>query len=223
MCCMSIIWPLFDLEVSTPRVTLRYVTDELAAQLAELAAQGIHDPATMPFSEPWTDVPAPELQRNTMRYYWHCRADTTAERWNLNLAVQDRDGQPIGLCTLSAEQFSVNRTASTGSWLGSRFQGAGLGREMRHAVLHPLFVGLHGACATTRAWHDNTASIGLTRSLPYTEDGAELQLRRDRPDTMVCFSMTRERWMTCRRDDIRLTGSDAVRDLLAIHAADHAM
>ncbi len=51
------IWPLFDLEVVTPRIVLRYVTDELGATLATLAAKGIHDPATMPFSEPWTDVP----------------------------------------------------------------------------------------------------------------------------------------------------------------------
>ena len=48
MVCMSTaIWPLFDLRVTTPRLSLRYVADELVAQ-------GIHDPATMPFSEPWT-------------------------------------------------------------------------------------------------------------------------------------------------------------------------
>lgn len=73
---MSAIWPLFDLRVSTPRLTLRYVTDELGGQLADLAAAGIHDPATMPFSEPWTDAPPPLLQRNAMQYYWRCRAET---------------------------------------------------------------------------------------------------------------------------------------------------
>lgn len=52
------IWPLNDLVVSTPRLTLRYLNDELSEQIAELAAAGIHDPATMPFSEPWTDVPS---------------------------------------------------------------------------------------------------------------------------------------------------------------------
>ena len=54
------IWPLFDLGVTTPRLSLRYVTDDLGEELAELAAQGIHDPVTMPFSEPWTDVAPPE-------------------------------------------------------------------------------------------------------------------------------------------------------------------
>ena len=68
------IWPLFDLRVSTPRLTLRYITDELGVQLAELAALGIHEPETMPFSEPWTDVAPPELQRNSLRYFWQERS-----------------------------------------------------------------------------------------------------------------------------------------------------
>ena len=38
-------WPLFDLEVRTPRITMRYVDDDLAVEMATLAAKGIHDPA----------------------------------------------------------------------------------------------------------------------------------------------------------------------------------
>ena len=44
-------WPLFDLEVRTTRLTLRYVDEALAVELAELHG-GIHDPATMPFCGP---------------------------------------------------------------------------------------------------------------------------------------------------------------------------
>lgn len=77
----SAIWPLFDLGVSTPLLSLRYVTDELGQDLADLAALGIHDPATMPFGEPWTDAPPPELQRNTLRYYWRCKAETSSDAW----------------------------------------------------------------------------------------------------------------------------------------------
>ena len=81
------VWPLAGLEVMTPRLSLRYITDDLGVELALLAAEGIHDPATMPFSTPWTDVPSPELERNTLRFYWRNRADTTVEHWDLNLAV----------------------------------------------------------------------------------------------------------------------------------------
>ena len=44
------LWPLFGVEVRTPRLTLRYVDDKLAAALARLATAGVHDAATMPFS-----------------------------------------------------------------------------------------------------------------------------------------------------------------------------
>jgi len=212
------IWPLFDLRVSTPRLMLRYVTDELAGELADLAAHGIHDPETMPFSEPWTDVAPPQLQRNAVQYFWRCRADTTVEGWTLNLAVQLRDGTPVGVCTLSAERFPTERTATTGSWLGRRYQGRGLGREMRQAALHVIFAGLFADSAATRAWHDNAASLRVTRSLPYTEDGATQESRRGRPDTMLAFAMSRRQWQTIRRDDVHLGGVGPVRELLGIAA-----
>jgi RimJ/RimL family protein N-acetyltransferase len=210
------IWPLFDLRVSTPRLSLRYVTDDLGAQLAELAARGIHDPATMPFTEPWTDVSAPELQRNSVRYYWRCRAETSSDHWDLNLAVLDHRGQPVGMCTLHAGRFPALRTASTGSWLGLGFHRQGLGREMRQAALHLLFAGFGGLHATTRAWHDNAASLGVTRSLPYTEGDATVEPRRGRPDTMLSFTMTRQQWLTICRTDIELAGTEPVRQLLGL-------
>lgn len=209
-------WPLFDLRVSTPRLTLRYITDDLGVQLAELAAQGIHEPETMPFSEPWTDVAPPELQRNSLRYFWRCRADTTADTWHLNFAVLEQGGDVVGVCSMDATDFPTTRTATTGSWLGRRYQGRGLGREMRQAALHLVFAGFDGECARTRAWHDNVASLRVTRSLPYTEDGAAQELRRDREDTMLGFSMTRPQWERLRRNDIRIDGLGAVREFLGI-------
>ena len=98
------VWPLAGLEVMTPRLSLRYITDDLGVELALLAAEGIHDPATMPFSTPWTDVPSPELERNTLRFYWRNRADTTVEHWDLNLAVVV-DGAAVGMCSVEADAF----------------------------------------------------------------------------------------------------------------------
>lgn len=210
------IWPLFGLHVTTPRLSLRYVTDELGEQLAELAAQGIHDCATMPFSEPWTDATPPELQRNTMRYHWQCRAETTPQHWSINLAVYEQDGRLIGQCSIDAEDFPITRTASTGSWLGRRYQGVGLGREMRAAALHLIFAGLNADCATTAAWHDNAASLGVTRTLPYTEQNATVEQRRDRSDTMLRFSMTRRQWTTVRRNNIHLAEMGPIREFLGI-------
>jgi RimJ/RimL family protein N-acetyltransferase len=212
----SLIWPLFDLGVSTPRLSLRYVTDSLAAQLAELAAGGIHDPASMPFSEPWTDVDPPELQRNTLRYFWQCRADTTEHAWTLNLATFDHREELVGVCSLSATRFPLSRTATTGSWIGRSHQRRGLGTEMRQAALHLLFTGLRAEHADTRAWHDNTASLAVTRGLPYTQGQSTTEQRRHLPDTMLAFSMSRDQWHTVRRGDIELHGIAPVREFLGL-------
>ena len=64
------IWPLHDLIVRTPRLELRYIDDALAVELALLAAKGVHDPGFMPFAFEWTDVPSPQLERNTLQFYW---------------------------------------------------------------------------------------------------------------------------------------------------------
>lgn len=217
---MSTTWPLFDLRVTSPRLSLQYADDNLVEHIAELAAHGIHDKAAMPFSEPWTDVKPPELQRNTLRYYWRTRAETTADHWILAFAVRDQSGQAIGMCSLSATTFPTTRTASTGSWLGQRFQGQGLGREMREAALHLAFAGLGAHAATTRAWHDNVASLGVTRSLPYLKTGTVEELRRSEPTTMVEFEMTRPQWQTVERSDITLDGVDPVLTFLQIPRRD---
>jgi hypothetical protein len=67
-------WPLFDLEVRTPRLTLRYLDDELAEQVIGVAARGVHDPAVMPFLVPWTDLPSPQMEHEALRFYWRTRA-----------------------------------------------------------------------------------------------------------------------------------------------------
>ncbi|GAY14954.1 GNAT family N-acetyltransferase [Mycobacterium sp. shizuoka-1] len=210
---MAHIWPLFDLRVTTPRIELRYVSDELGERLARLAAKGIHDPATMPFTEPWTDVPSPELERNSLQYYWRNRAETARARWNLDLAVLV-DESVVGMCSVHAEQFPQNRRLTTGSWLGRAHHGQGIGKEMRQAALHLIFAGFDADLAVTRAWHDNSASLAVTRSLPYTQTVTTVETRRDRPDTMVAFAMAAGRWATVRRDDIRLAGIEDARALL---------
>ena len=204
------VWPLAGLEVMTPRLSLRYITDDLGVELALLAAEGIHDPATMPFSTPWTDVPSPELERNTLRFYWRNRADTTVEHWDLNLAVVV-DGAAVGMCSVEADAFPTRRTAETGSWVGRRYQRQGIGRGMRHAALHLIFAGFEADQATTRAWHDNTASLRVTRSLPYIETGSSIQQRREHPDTMLEFAMSYAQWATVYRNDIELIGIDQAR------------
>jgi hypothetical protein len=50
-------WPLYGLRLTTPRLELRLPGLDLLDDLAAVAAEGVHDPAEMPFSLPWTDGP----------------------------------------------------------------------------------------------------------------------------------------------------------------------
>ena len=208
-------WPLFGLEVRTPRLALRYLDDELATAVVGVATRGVHDPATMPFMVPWTDLASPEMEREALRFYWHTRSSVRPEAWNLQFAVLV-DGVVVGMCDLSAERFDVLRQFSTGSWLGREHQGKGLGKEFRAAALTLGFDGLDAEFALTGAWHDNVASRGVTESLGYVETGRRRMLRRGAPDELVDYHLTRTHWATIRRDDITLHGVEAAREFLEI-------
>jgi RimJ/RimL family protein N-acetyltransferase len=208
-------WPLFGLEVRTPRLTLRYLDDELAMELVEVAANGVHNPATMPFSVPWTDLPSPQMEQEALRFYWQSRAATRPESWRLLHAVIV-DGSVAGAADLFADGFPRLRQFTTGSWLGRAHQGRGLGKELRMAALTLGFDGLGAEFALTGAWHDNASSLGVTRSLGYELEGHRRMLRRDVPDEMHGFRMHRDHWATLRRDDITLHGVDAAREFLGL-------
>jgi RimJ/RimL family protein N-acetyltransferase len=194
-------WPLFDLRIRTPRLELRVVDDELAVELAALAAAGIHDPDTMPFAIPFTDQPSPQLERSSLQFFWRTRADWSPERWALPLAVMV-DGVAAGVQDVAAESFGLLRAVKTGSWLGRDHQGRGTGKEMRAAVLHLAFEGLNAVVAYSGAWHDNEPSLRVSRALGYEVNGELIQPRRDVADRQILLKLPRERWT--RRDDIAI-------------------
>jgi RimJ/RimL family protein N-acetyltransferase len=198
-------WPFFALRVRTPRLEVRVPDDEIGVQLGELAVRGVHDPASTPFAIPWTDAPADELPRNSLQHYWLCRAQLRPEAWHLSLAALV-DGEVVGAGGIAAEEFPRRRTFETGSWMGQAFQGRGLGFEFRQACLHLGFAGLGAELATTGAWHDNAASLGVTAKLPYVPNGEEVLLRREQADVTLRFRMPRAAWETVRRDDIEIDG-----------------
>jgi RimJ/RimL family protein N-acetyltransferase len=59
----------------------------------------------------------------------------------------------------------------TGSWLGRRFQGRGVGTEMRTAVLELAFRGLGAERARSGAVDENIASLRVAEKLGYREIG----------------------------------------------------
>lgn len=210
-------WPLFELAAHTPRLSVRYLTDELGSELATLAAGGIHEPDTMPFLYPWTDAASPDLERNALRFYWRTRAETLPASWSLQFAVLVGD-VVIGSTNLIGAGFPAARTFETGSWLGRAHQGRGFGTEMRVATLHLGFLALDALTATTAAFHDNAASLGVTRKLGYEPNGIAYFERRGERAQIQRYRMEREHFLSAvRRDDVEIEGDAGARHLLGVN------
>jgi RimJ/RimL family protein N-acetyltransferase len=200
-------WPLFDLVVRTPRLELRLPRDEDLAAIVELVDGGIHDPATMPFFFPWTDVEPRRRARETAQWLWRHRADWSPDKWTFTAGVFV-GGRLAGIQAVGAENFGAVRSVETGSWLGGAHQGRGIGREMREAILHLAFAGLGAEEALSGAFEDNAPSLAVSRSVGYAENGEARGRRRDGSARTIRFRLGRDAWERRRRDDIELRGLD---------------
>ena len=80
-------WPLYGLRLRTPRLELRLPALEELDALAQLSAEGVHDPRSMPFAVPWTDLPPAERARSVMQFHWRTLGNWTPQDWDLNLSV----------------------------------------------------------------------------------------------------------------------------------------
>jgi RimJ/RimL family protein N-acetyltransferase len=132
-------WPLTDLRLQTPELELRWPSLNDLDALADLAAAGVHDPQVQPFMVAWTDASPEERARSTLQYHWSRWGSWTPTDWVLEFAVI-RDGAVVGSQGVGGRDFAVLREVHTGSWLGRRYQGQGIGTQMRAAVLHLAFV-----------------------------------------------------------------------------------
>lgn len=210
-------WPLFGLSVDTGQgLLLRYPSDDDAAVLADEARLGIHDPAVMPFGEPWTDVGPDARARSVMAYLWRQRAAWSPDEWACPLAVVV-DGAPIGIQELKARHYALTREVSTGSWLGQRHQGLGWGRRAREAVLAFAFDHLDALSAVTDAHVDNEASNGVTRRIGYAEDGLNVVSVRGKRQVANRYRMTVERWRGSPRPEVTVLGLDRCRGWFDSH------
>ena len=206
-------WPLFDLRVRTPRLELRYPDEDDLVSIAALAAEGIHDPDTMPFYVPWTRAESPALERGVLQWSWGRRGELSAENWGLPLLVSE-GSRPVGVQELLAKQFAVTRSVETGSWLVRSAHGRGIGTEMRAAVLHLAFAGLGAIEAHSASFADNPASEAVSRANGYEANGSTVFAREGKRARSNKWVLTRERWLGRRRDDIEIVGLDPCREIL---------
>ncbi|TCO28172.1 RimJ/RimL family protein N-acetyltransferase [Kribbella steppae] len=186
-------WPLRRLRLTTERLVLRLPDEEELAALADVAASGVHKPGERPFLTPWTDLPPAERARSVLQGHWSSLASWTPQDWELQLGVF-RDGTPLGIVALRAQDFAVLREVKTWSWLGLPHHGQGFGTEARVALLHLAFEGLDAVAALTEVFQDNAGSQGVSRKLGYRPDGISRDVLHGQPVISDRLRLTREDW-----------------------------
>lgn len=182
--------PLYGLRLRTPRLELRLPDDDELVELFTLAAAGIHPPEEMPFGVAWTD----DLTRKSfLAYHRSSRETWTPESWKIDLGTWV-DGVLAGVQGIGADAYAENRTIATGSWLGSRFQGRGIGTEMRAAVVELAFRELGAAAVTSSAFEANAASRRVSEKLGYRIVGRETMSPRGVPEPHLLLRLDRNEW-----------------------------
>lgn len=208
--------PLLGLRVRAGPVELRGITDDLLGPLADLVVAGIHAPDLMPFSAPWTAVPAHELPRNFAQHHWRVRASFAPEKWSAEFAVF-WNGELTGVQGISTENYLILRGGETGSWLGRAFQGKGIGTAMRQVMCAFVFDHLDGAYITSGAFTDNPASLAVSRKTGYADNGVAHLSRQGRPATLRKVLLTPDRLVRFGHD-LTVDGLPAFRRSIGLDA-----
>jgi RimJ/RimL family protein N-acetyltransferase len=212
------LWPLFDLRLLTGDLELRLPAEAELPAFMEVANAGIHPPAEMPFGIAWTDEASPARERASYQYWMSTRANWSAAEWTLTLGVW-AVGEPAGFQDLVGRDFASLRTVRTGSWLGSSFQGRGLGKLMRQAALALAFDHLGAEVAESEAFTDNHASNRVSLAVGYQPNGYGRLAPRGVARETQRFRMTLEGWRSRPRPEVIVDGLDGALELFGINPA----
>jgi RimJ/RimL family protein N-acetyltransferase len=196
-------WPLLDLRLTTGDLELAPLTEaDLDEVVRVLPADLEQNPSATRFGL------ADDIHRGVVVHqeYWRSYGTWTPQAWRFHVAVR-REGQLLGLQELEGNDFLTLRTVDTSSWLVPSLRGQGLGKAMRRAVLSLAFDHLGAQAAITSAWHDNHASLAVSRALGYRPNGESFLARGDGADTLVHLRMTRADWLAAGgAPDVRVEG-----------------
>jgi RimJ/RimL family protein N-acetyltransferase len=202
------LWPLFDLRLITPELELRPLTEADLPALMQLLPPDVElDPRAHIFAGM-----SPTQQRGltVAQAYWKSLGTWQPDSWAVTFAVL-RAGELIGTQGLEGDDFLRLRTVDSSSFLVVEARGRGWGKQMRRGILTLAFGSLHAEYAVTSAWHDNTASLGVSRHLGYADNGVSRHPRDDggtkTVDTMVHLRLARDAWeQRGGADGVQVTG-----------------
>jgi RimJ/RimL family protein N-acetyltransferase len=209
-------WPLFDLRLASPDLALRAMTEADLAPIAGLLPDDVElDPAAQTY-----DAGDARTGRGivTHQSYWQAFGNWRPGAWRLPFVVRAA-GEIVGVQELEGNDFPALRTVDTASFLVPAARGRGYGKQMRGAVLALAFGPLQAQAAITSAWHDNHASLGVSRALGYRPNGESLQARGDRADVMQHMRLLRADWLASGlAGQVRISGLEGCWPLFGLPA-----
>lgn len=208
---LSDLWPTYALRIHTPRLTLRLPDENELAALAQLAADGVHEPGERPFLTPWTEGTPQDRARILLQGHWHDLASWTPANWTLGMGVFRSGKLPIGMVTLRARDFRVVRGVTTTSWLGLAHHHQGFGTEARTGLLTLAFDHLGATDATSEVFPDNHASQGVSRKLGYLPDGISKDARGGEVLVSDRLRLTAARWAEISHPPVTVDEVDQAR------------
>src|SRR5712692_8481009 len=185
-------WPLFDLRLASPDLTLRPMAEADLTAIADLLPDDVEqDPAATTYA-----IVDDRISRGIVshQHNWKAYGTWRPEAWRLNFVVSAAE-HIIGVQELEGNDFPALRTVDTSSFLVPSARDRGYGKQMRAAVLALAFGPLRARAAITSAWHDNHASLGVSRALGYQPNGESLHAREERVDVMVHMRLTGADWL----------------------------
>jgi RimJ/RimL family protein N-acetyltransferase len=210
-------WPLHDLLLRVDELELRPLREADLESLADLVPDDLEqDPAATRFAGVDARIGRGVVVHQT---YWKHFGTWNVDAWRLEFAVR-RDGELIGTQELEGNDFPTLRVVDSSSFLAPAARGLGLGKAMRTAVLALAFGPLGARWAITSAWHDNHASLGVSRALGYRDNGVSALAREGvGADVLVHLRLTRDDWLAGgRADGVTIEGFEPCRPFFGVTA-----
>jgi RimJ/RimL family protein N-acetyltransferase len=209
--------PLADLRLTTTDLVLRPVDGAgLDALVAVLPDDVELDPRATTYDRLGPRENRAAVLRQTT---WASAGTWSPGAWALPFLVC-AGGDAIGTQVLEGTDFLHTRTVDSASWLVPGVRGRGWGVQARAAALALSFGPLGAQCAVTSAWHDNHASLAVSRRLGYEPNGETIHRGGDRVDTMVHLRLRLERWLESGLGDrVRVEGAEPCRPYFGLGSA----
>lgn len=114
----------------------------------------------------------------------------------------------------ATQDYLVTRTGETGSWLGQKYQGRGIGTQMRQAICAFRFDYLDAAEITSGAFIDNPASLAVSRKVGYQPDGTRRLARKGEAAVSQRLLLAAADFV--RGEKVTATGVDAFRRFIGL-------